>query len=69
PHKRRILPDNPTNILYENWRTLIPTLVDPQLKYYARTIGQGLEKTHKVISACATLTCAQKKTSLLCLFF
>ncbi|KAG1848710.1 hypothetical protein DFJ58DRAFT_662723, partial [Suillus subalutaceus] len=48
---------------------LIPTLVDPQLKYHACTIGQGLEKTHKVISACATLTCAQKKTSLLCLFF
>ncbi|KAG1791589.1 uncharacterized protein HD556DRAFT_1200292, partial [Suillus plorans] len=65
----RVLPDNPTNILYNNWRKLIPTLVDPHLKYYARTIGQGLDKPHKVISACATLSCAQKKTDLLCLFF
>ncbi|KAG2069322.1 hypothetical protein BDR04DRAFT_1022061, partial [Suillus decipiens] len=48
---------------------LIPTLVDLQLKYYACTIGQGSEKTHKVVLACATLMCTQKKTSLLCLFF
>ncbi|KAG2125734.1 hypothetical protein DEU56DRAFT_873029 [Suillus clintonianus] len=68
-HNRRVLPDNPTNILYANWQKLIPTLVDPQLKYYARTIGQGLEKTNQVISACATLSCTRKKTNLLCLFF
>ncbi|KAG1724984.1 hypothetical protein EDB19DRAFT_1594184, partial [Suillus lakei] len=65
----RVLPDNPTNILYTNWQKLIPTLMDLQLKYYAQTIGQGLEKTNKVISACTTLSCTQKKTNSLCLFF
>ncbi|KAG2139317.1 hypothetical protein DEU56DRAFT_735682 [Suillus clintonianus] len=69
PHKRRILPDKSTDTLYTNWHRLIPTLVDPQLQYYARTLGQALERTQDVISACGTLSCAQKRTNLLCLFF
>ncbi|KAG0695573.1 hypothetical protein DFH29DRAFT_984921 [Suillus ampliporus] len=69
PRKRRILPDKSTDTLYANWQKLIPTLVDPQLSYYARTLGQALEKTHNVISACGTHTCAHKRTNMLCLFF
>ncbi|KAG1735673.1 uncharacterized protein EDB91DRAFT_1348200 [Suillus paluster] len=69
PSKRRTLPDKSTGTLYANWKKLIPTLVDPQLKYYARTLGQALETTHNVISACGTLSCAQRRTSILCLFF
>ncbi|KAG2054503.1 hypothetical protein BDR06DRAFT_1049502 [Suillus hirtellus] len=68
-HKRRTIPDKSTDALYANWRKLIPTLVDPQLKYHARTLGQALEITHDVISACATLLCARNSTSILCLFF
>ncbi|KAG1864624.1 hypothetical protein C8R48DRAFT_601821 [Suillus tomentosus] len=67
--KRRTIPDKSTDALYANWRKLIPTLVDPQLKYHARTLGQALEITHDVISACATLSCARNSTSILCLFF
>ncbi|KAG1769148.1 hypothetical protein EDD22DRAFT_771437 [Suillus occidentalis] len=69
PRKRRILPDKSTDALYANWQKLIPTLIDPQLSYHARTLGQALEKTHDVISACGTDTCAHKRTNLLCLFF
>ncbi|KAG1853791.1 hypothetical protein C8R48DRAFT_776949 [Suillus tomentosus] len=69
PQKRRILPDKSAEALYGNWRKVIPTLVDPQLKYYARTLGQALEKTHDVISACGTHSCVQKTTNMLCLFF
>ncbi|KAG1836378.1 hypothetical protein C8R48DRAFT_623287, partial [Suillus tomentosus] len=65
----RTIPDKSTDALYANWRKLIPTLVDPQLKYHARTLGQALEITHDVISACATLSCARNSTSILCLFF
>ncbi|KAG1728250.1 uncharacterized protein EDB91DRAFT_1314088 [Suillus paluster] len=46
PSKQRTLPDKSTGTLYANWKKLIPTLVDPQLKYYARTLGQALETTH-----------------------
>ncbi|KAG0697549.1 hypothetical protein DFH29DRAFT_1003608 [Suillus ampliporus] len=60
-HNRRVLPDNPINILYANWQKLIPTLVDPQLKYYARTIGQGLEKTNKFVDAVGCRIDAQRK--------
>ncbi|KAG1859743.1 hypothetical protein F4604DRAFT_1930462 [Suillus subluteus] len=67
--KRRILPDKSADSLYGNWRKLIPTLVDPQLKYYTRTLGQALEKTHDVISACGTHSCVRKTTNMLCLFF
>lgn len=69
PQKRRILPDKSADALYGNWRKVIPTLVDPQLKYYARTLGQALEKTHEVISACGTHSCIRKTTNMLCLFF
>ncbi|KAG2053155.1 hypothetical protein BDR06DRAFT_1054409 [Suillus hirtellus] len=67
--KRHTIPDKSTDALYANWRKLIPTLVDPQLKYHTRTLGQALEITHDVISACATLLCARNSTSILCLFF
>jgi hypothetical protein len=66
--KRRI-PDNSINTLYSSWSSLIPTLVEPQVKYYARTRGQPLERTHEVISACATLKCESKRTTLICLYF
>ncbi|KAG1765632.1 hypothetical protein EDD22DRAFT_745069, partial [Suillus occidentalis] len=63
------LPDRSTDTLYAKWRKLIPTLVDLQLKYYAQTLGQALEKTHDVISACGTHSCIRKTTNILCLFF
>jgi hypothetical protein len=69
PRKWCILPNKSTDTLYANWQKLIPTLIDPQLSYYARTLGQALEKTHNVISACGTHTCAHKRTNMLCLFF
>jgi hypothetical protein len=38
--KWRTLPDKSMGILYANWKKLIPTLIDPQLKYYACTLHQ-----------------------------
>lgn len=69
PQKQHILPNKLAEALYGNWRKVIPTLVDPQLKYYTRTLGQALEKMHDVISACGTHSCVQKTTNMLCLFF
>jgi len=68
--KRRISPDQLADSLYSSWSTLIPTLVDVQLKYSARTHGKPFQNPHEVISAC-TLQCTStpKRTSLICLFF
>ncbi|KAG1836027.1 hypothetical protein C8R48DRAFT_783020 [Suillus tomentosus] len=67
--KHRILPDKATDSSYSSWKTLIPFLVEPHLKYSAQTLATALEITPKVISACATLSCPQKRTSIACLFF
>ncbi|KAG2124876.1 hypothetical protein DEU56DRAFT_963177 [Suillus clintonianus] len=66
--KHRIWPDRSTQTLYNSWSTLIPTLVEAQLQYSARTHGKPLERIQKVVSACRTLRCALKRTSLVCLF-
>jgi hypothetical protein len=67
--KRRISPDKSADSLYSSWSTLIPTLADAQIKYSARTHGKPFQNPHEVISACATLQCTPKRTSLICLFF
>ncbi|KAG1878078.1 hypothetical protein DFJ58DRAFT_720825 [Suillus subalutaceus] len=69
PVKRRILPDKATDLSYSSWKTLIPFLIEPHLKYSAQTLATALEITPRVISACATLLCPQKRTSIVCLFF
>ncbi|KAG2096306.1 uncharacterized protein F5147DRAFT_778354 [Suillus discolor] len=48
PVKRRILPDKATDSSYSSWKTLIPFLVEPHLKYSARTLATALEITPKV---------------------
>ncbi|KAG1887308.1 hypothetical protein F4604DRAFT_1917113 [Suillus subluteus] len=66
---RRILPDKMANNLYTSWKALIPTLVDPHLKYSARTHGHPLAEICPVISACASSGCVQRQFSIVCLFF
>ncbi|KAG0699785.1 hypothetical protein DFH29DRAFT_780211, partial [Suillus ampliporus] len=53
-------PDKSTDALYRSWLALIPTLVQPQVQYTARTQGQPLERVNEVISACTTLKCTGK---------
>ncbi|KAG1869100.1 hypothetical protein C8R48DRAFT_597649, partial [Suillus tomentosus] len=65
----RTQPDTTSTRLYDNWKTVIPTLVAVQLGYTARTLGAPLERAPKVLSLCSSHTCAQKRTSITCLFF
>lgn len=67
--KHCILPDKATDSLYSSWKTLIPFLVEPHLKYSAWMLAAALEITPKVISACTTCLCPQKWTTIACLFF
>ncbi|KAG1889816.1 uncharacterized protein F5891DRAFT_987159 [Suillus fuscotomentosus] len=65
----RILPDVAAARLYDTWKTLIPTLVDVQLGYTQRTVGKILERPSTVLSACRSQKCAQRRTTLIGLFF
>jgi hypothetical protein len=67
--RRRTVPDKSTDMLYTSWKALIPSLVDPHLKYSARTLATALGTVPNVISACTTLSCPQKRTLIVCLFF
>ncbi|KAG2062780.1 hypothetical protein BDR04DRAFT_984766, partial [Suillus decipiens] len=51
------LPDKMANNLYTSWKAFIHTLVNPNLKYSARTHGHPLAKISLVISACASSSC------------
>ena len=51
------------------WKALIPTIVDPFLKYMAATLCQPLVALGPHLSLC-TLSCQEQKlTAILCLFF
>lgn len=68
--RRCLLPNKMANNLYNAWKVLIPTLVDPHLKYSTRTHGCALPEVHPVISACASHTsCTHRQFSIVCLFF
>ncbi|KAG2046020.1 hypothetical protein BDR06DRAFT_985702 [Suillus hirtellus] len=58
------------NNLYNAWKVLIPTLVDPHLKYSTRTHGYALPEVHPVISACASHTsCTHRQFSIVFLLY
>lgn len=70
--KRRILPDAAAYRLYNNWKTIVPTLINEYLNYINTTTGKA------VIHGCSEeilrpeCTCGNEKwktTSLTCLFF
>lgn len=67
--KRRVVPDKSMEMLYDSWKALIPSLIDPYLKYSARTLATALTISPNTISACATPSCDFKQTSIVCLFF
>jgi hypothetical protein len=53
--KRRVVPDKSMEMLYDSWKALIPSLIDPYLKYSARTLATALTISPNTISACATV--------------
>ncbi|KAG1889696.1 uncharacterized protein F5891DRAFT_915245, partial [Suillus fuscotomentosus] len=69
PVKRWIMPDKSTNSLYYSWITLVPTLINPLLRYSTQTHGKTLEIIHPAISVCRTPSCSPKQATLMCLFF
>ncbi|KIJ58586.1 hypothetical protein HYDPIDRAFT_34030 [Hydnomerulius pinastri MD-312] len=54
--------------LFESWKTVIPTLVDPFLWYLTQTLGKPVSPPNSTISHCMG-ACESKKTTLVCLHF
>ncbi|KAG2079511.1 uncharacterized protein F5147DRAFT_540973, partial [Suillus discolor] len=65
----RLLPNKMANNLYNAWKVLIPTLVDPHLKYSTRTHGHALPEVHLVISTCTSHSNCTHQFSIVGLFF
>ena len=51
------------------WKALIPTIVNPFLKYTAATVRQPLVALGPCLSSCTSSCQEQKVTAVLCLFF
>ena len=51
------------------WKALIPTIIDPFLKYTAATLCQPLVPLGSRLSSCTSSCQDQKLTAVLCLFF
>ena len=54
--------------LYDNWHTVIPSIIQPYLQYLAETIGKPLTRPDATLIGCHR-GCEPKRTSLLCLHF
>lgn len=67
--KRCIHPDLAADRLYQNWKLLIPTLIQPYLHYVSQMLGKPLPPPSSPISFCNCTQCSHKPTHILCLFF
>ena len=67
--KRRIQPDASTKHAYTRWKSVLPNLVMPYLRYHAHTLGKQLEDVPQTLSLCTHAECARKSSRILCLFF
>jgi hypothetical protein len=67
--KRRIQPDASTERAYTRWKSVLPNLVTPYLRYHAHTLGKRLEDIPQTLSLCTHAECARKSSRILCLLF
>ncbi|KIM55135.1 hypothetical protein SCLCIDRAFT_48836, partial [Scleroderma citrinum Foug A] len=63
------IPDQSTERLYNSWRSLIPTLIEPLLEYTSRTLGKHLPPLLSTISFCKKCDCERRTARILCLLF
>ena len=67
---RRIGPDAAANLLYDQWKALLPRLVDPLLLFLSTTKGTKYSPLSGLRSSCLHPDlCATRSRTVLCLFF
>lgn len=65
---RRLLPNASDNTLFDRWKNVMPTLVDPLISYLASTHGRELVPKVEIKSLCDDVFCARRTAQILCLF-
>lgn len=71
PTKRRILPNETANNLYNAWSQVLPGLVDSLLTYVKSTTGQALHPLGSIkgLKCQNPLSCTPRTSKITCLFF
>jgi len=65
---RRLLPNASDNTLFDHWKNVMPTLVDPLISYLASTHGRELVPKVEIKSLCDNVFCVRRTAQILCLF-
>ena len=65
---RRVLPKSSDHTLFDRWKKIMPTLVDPLTAYIASTNGRELVAKKEINSACDNACCTHHTHQVLCLF-
>lgn len=68
PKTRRILPDSTALNLYKRWEEVLPTLVDPLLRYISSSTGVISQPVSALQSTCVEQLCERRTSTVLCLF-
>jgi hypothetical protein len=65
---KRIVPDMHAHRLFENWKQLLPDLIEPHLRYLTSTTGVTLQPPASLRTTCQK-PCIRRTVTILCLFF
>jgi hypothetical protein len=70
PYTRRLLPNATDHRLFDRWKEIMPTLVDPLILYMASTNGKTLHPKEEIKSpGCSNeSSCTRHTRQILCLF-
>ena len=55
--------------LSKRWQNVIPTMVEPYVKYLTQTLGKPLVTSNTILSGCSREPCERKRASIVCLYF
>lgn len=65
---RRVLPTASDHTLFNRWKEVLPTLIDPLIAYKASTNGRKLAPKEEVKSLCNDAACSRHTKEVFCLF-
>ena len=67
PHHRDLTVSS--SHLSKCWQNVIPTMVEPYVKYLTQTLGKPLMTSNTILSGCSREPCERKRVSIVCLYF
>jgi hypothetical protein len=66
---RRILPDDTAFRLYTAWKTVLPELLQPYLRYKTLSTGSVVQPSANIRSKCAASDCEFKTSNVTCIYY